>query len=83
MWRPGNNLLTFFKGLDDGVRHVAHVASRVSGLPPFPGVVDDLEELASEDGQLLVVARRSRVDDTGYTTTTPNLGSIEQNISNL
>ena len=40
---------------------VADLAPRVPGLPPFPGVVDDFEELASRDRQLLLVVGRARV----------------------
>ncbi len=79
VWRSSNNLLTFFDGSDDGVWHVAYVTSWIPGLPPFSGVVDDLEELASEDGQLLVVARCSWVDDTCHTGTSPNLKLNETN----
>ena len=45
----------------DGMRHVADVAARVLRLPPLLGVVDDLEELAANYGQLLVVAGRTGV----------------------
>ena len=74
-WRSGNRFL-LTEG-HDGMRDVSDVSSRVPRLPPFPGVVDDLEELSPEDGQLFVVARGSGVGHAGYTGPPSNLERIQ------
>ena len=43
------------------MRDMSDLASRVPGLPPLPGVVDDLEDLAPDDRPLLLVVGRPRV----------------------
>ncbi len=58
-WRPTAGV----KGGHDCVRDVSNLTSRVPGLPPLPGVVDDLEKLAPDDSQLLFVVGRSRICD--------------------
>ncbi len=56
-WRPS----ACVKWGHDGVRNMSDLAPRVPGLPPLPGVVDDLEILAPDDRQLLLVVGRPRV----------------------